>query len=211
MGRLQNILRRRHIWLLKTAFHGIAAGLLGYTYFLAFSDQLGGDPVKAILHFTGMGALNCLLLCLLVHPLSKWPQQAALMHMRRMIGLWSFAYALFHFVSYIVFELQLEWRMLIAEVIERPYITVGFAALLILLALAATSMRNIQRLLGRRWQVLHHSIYIAGLLTVLHFIWSVKSGITEPLIYIAVLLFLLALRFKRVLRFYRNQASHHPT
>jgi sulfoxide reductase heme-binding subunit YedZ len=147
-----------------------------------------------------MGGLNLLLISLLVSPLAKWSKQAQLMKLRRPIGLYAFVYALVHLVSYILFELQLDWSLLISEVIKRPYITVGFAAFIILTLLAMTSTRKAQRKLGKKWQTLHNWVYMAAPLVALHFIWSVKSLLLEPIIYWLMLIFLLAIRYKKFSR-----------
>lgn len=189
-----------HITLLKTVIHAVSLTLLILTFYQAVNDELGADPVEAILHFTGIGAFNLLLLSLLVSPLAKYSKQIILIRTRRLLGLYAFLYALCHFVSYIVFELQLEWSLLLSEIIERPYITVGFAALLILSTLTLTSTKAIQRKMGRAWQKLHNWVYLAGLLIALHFIWSVKSNLIEPLIYWALLLILLSTRWSKLKR-----------
>jgi sulfoxide reductase heme-binding subunit YedZ len=193
-------LKPAFITLLKIVIHITALTPLVLTYYQAVNDNLGADPVEAILHFTGIGAFNLLLLCLLVSPLAKYSKQILLIRTRRLLGLYAFFYALCHFVSYIIFELQLEWSLLLSEIIERPYITVGFIALLFLTALTVTSTKSIQRKMGRSWQKLHNWVYFAGLLIALHFIWSIKSNLIEPLIYWALLLVLLSTRWSKLKR-----------
>ena len=188
-----------HIILLKTFIHLAALIPLVYTFYLATIDQLGGDPVEALLHFTGISAFNLLLLSLLVSPLAKRIKQGLLVRVRRLLGLYAFTYALAHLLTYILFELQLNWGLLVSEIIKRPYITVGFVAFLILTALTLTSTQAAQRKLKANWQKLHNWVYLAVLLVALHFIWSVKSDITEPLIYWAMTLILLSLRKDKLL------------
>ena len=188
-----------HIILLKTFIHLAALIPLVYTFYLATIDQLGGDPVEALLHFTGISAFNLLLLSLLVSPLAKRLKQGLLLRVRRLLGLYAFTYALAHLLTYILFELQLNWGLLFSEIIKRPYITVGFVAFLILTALTLTSTQAAQRKLKTNWQKLHNWVYLAVLLVALHFIWSVKSDITEPLIYWAMTLILLSLRKDKLL------------
>lgn len=189
-----------HTFGIKITLHLAALSLLFVTYYQAFTDQLGADPVKAILHFTGIGAFNLLLLSLLISPLAKYLRQGQLVTLRRPIGLYAFAYALCHFSSYLLFELQLEWSLLLSELLKRPYISVGFIALLILSILAATSTKSIQRHMGRTWQKTHNWVYVASLLIALHYIWSVKSELIQPIIYILVLLALLATRKAKFLK-----------
>jgi sulfoxide reductase heme-binding subunit YedZ len=183
-----------HTFWIKTALHIAALFLLLITFYQAFTDQLGADPVKALLHFTGIGAFNLLLMSLFISPLAKYLRQGQLVTLRRPVGLYAFAYAICHFSSYLLFELQLEWSLMFSELIKRPYITVGFGALLILSVLAATSTKSIQRRMGRTWQKTHNWVYVASLLISLHYIWSVKSEIIQPIVYGLVLLALLATR-----------------
>jgi methionine sulfoxide reductase heme-binding subunit len=177
--------------MLKVIIHIGALLPLIYTYYQAATDQLGADPVEALIHFTGISAFNLLLLSLLVSPLAKTLRQGLLVRVRRLLGLYAFTYALSHLLTYVVFELQLDWSLVVSEIIKRPYITVGFAALLILFALTLTSTQAAQRKLKGTWQKLHNWVYGAVLLVALHFIWSVKLDIIEPLIYWAMTLTLL--------------------
>ncbi len=185
---------------LKALTHLIALGWLILTFYLAFTDQMGADPVQALIHFTGMGAFNLLLISLVISPLAKYSKQGALLRIRRLIGLYAFFYAFCHFLSYLLFDLQAEWVLLLSEIVKRPYITVGFSAFVILTLLAATSTQRIQRALGRRWQHLHNWVYLALPLVGLHFIWSVKSGLVEPIIYLTIALTLLFLRKRKLLK-----------
>ena len=183
---------------LKTVIHMLNLSFLFIWYYWAFTDNLGADPVKTIIHFTGMGALNLLLLTLLVSPLARFLKQPQLVKVRRVLGLYSFTWALLHLSNYLIFDLQLAINTFVEDIIKRPYITVGICAFLILLALAITSPRAMQRKLGKHWQKLHKLVYPASLLIALHFIWSVKSLDPEPLIYWLLLLLLLSTRLKPV-------------
>ena len=156
---------------IKLLLHIVALSLLLVTYYQAFTDQLGADPVKAIIHFTSIGAFNLLL----ISPLAKYLRQDQFVTLRRPIGLYTFEYATCHFTSFLIFELQLEWSLIFSELLKRPYIAVGFMALLILSMLAATSTKSIQRRMGKTWQKTHNWVYVASLLVALHYIWSVKS------------------------------------
>ncbi|MEP1554246.1 MAG: protein-methionine-sulfoxide reductase heme-binding subunit MsrQ [Paraglaciecola sp.] len=191
-------LHKNHILWLKVFIHCVALIPLASLYYEAFTDRLGADPVQNILHFTGIGAFNLLLLSLLVSPVAKKLKQGQLMSIRRPLGLYAFAYALLHFLSYIAFYLQFEWQLLISEIVKRPYISVGFISLLILTALALTSAKSIQHKLGRTWQKLHNWVYLALLTVSLHYFWSVKSGLIQPTIYICFALVLLFLRRKKL-------------
>lgn len=171
------------VLLLKAVIHLTTLTLLVSQYYLAFTDQLGADPVKAIIHFTGIGAFNLLLLTLAVTPCAKLFKLSFLMQVRRLLGLYSFAYAVFHLLSFLAFEVQFDFALFIDEIIKRPYITIGMTAFVILLALAFTSFKALQRNMGKRWQQLHNWVYVAVILVGIHFYWSVKSDITEPSIY----------------------------
>ncbi|MDO6692496.1 protein-methionine-sulfoxide reductase heme-binding subunit MsrQ [Aliiglaciecola sp. 3_MG-2023] len=191
-------LTNKHIFGLKVFIHLTALLPLIWVFYQGAIDQLGGDPVKEILHFTGISAFNLLLISLLVAPLAKRFKIAPLMRVRRLLGLYAFVYAMAHFLSYIFFELQLAWQLIISEIIKRPYITVGFSAFVILMILALTSTSWAQRKLGRIWQSLHNLVYLAAILVALHYIWSVKSDVLQPLIYWALLLILLSFRRQKI-------------
>ena len=166
-------------------------------YYLALTDQLGADPVESIIHFTGIGAFNLLLLSLAITPISKRFKISILLKVRRLVGLYSFTYALCHLLNFLVFEVQFDWSLFLNEIIDRPYITIGMIALLTMLALAITSISLLKKRMGKNWQKLHNWDYLAALLVGIHFYWSVKSEIIEPSIYLFITLMLLAFRFKK--------------
>src|SRR5438874_2724037 len=114
-----------------------------------------------------------------------------------MLGLFAFFYAVVHFSAYLVLDLELNFRLLGADIVKRPYITIGFSALLLLLPLALTSTNGMMRRLGRRWQSLHRLIYPIAALAVWHFYWQVKRDVREPLLYVGILALLLAYRLLR--------------
>ncbi|KAB7769309.1 protein-methionine-sulfoxide reductase heme-binding subunit MsrQ [Xanthomonas maliensis] len=163
------------------------------------SDALGADPVAEIEHRTGLWALRLLLLTLAITPLRQLTGQSAVLRFRRMLGLYAFVYASLHLAAYLGLDLRGYWTQLFEEIVKRPYITVGFAAWLLLVPLAITSTQGWMRRLKRRWGQLHRLIYAIGLLAVLHFWWLVKSDIREPALYAAILAVLLGWRlFKRL-------------
>jgi sulfoxide reductase heme-binding subunit YedZ len=173
-------------------------------YLLAFTDQLGADPVEDVIHFTGIGAFNLLLISLLITPIAKKYRQGYLLQTRRLVGLYSFTYALFHLLNFLVFEVQFDLELFFGEIIDRPYITVGMSAIIILFSLAVTSITALRRKMGKNWQKLHNWVYIAVLLIALHFFWSVKSDIVEPMIYVAMAVFLLCLRKDKIKRWFNR-------
>ncbi len=167
---------------------------LAWMVWLGWQDRLGTNPVEALSHHTGDWSLRFLLLTLAVTPLRRltgWnrPQQ-----FRRMLGLFAFFYVCLHASVYLVFDQFFDWRAIVEDVVKRPYLTVGFAAWLLLIPLAVTSTRGMIRRLGRNWQRLHRLIYLIGVLGVLHYLWLVKTHLNEPLIYAGILALLLGYR-----------------
>lgn len=155
----------------------------------------GANPVETLTHHTGRWTLRLLLLTLAVTPLRRLSGWNWLLRYRRMLGLFAFFYALLHFGVYLVFDHFFDLHAIAEDVVKRPYITVGLAALLLLLPLAATSTNGmIRRLGGRRWRRLHRLVYAIGLLAVLHYLWLVKADLEKPLIYAAILGVLLSYR-----------------
>ncbi|WP_426754513.1 protein-methionine-sulfoxide reductase heme-binding subunit MsrQ [Myxococcus sp. Y35] len=170
--------------------------------------ELGPNAIEAALHQTGLLALVLLLASLACTPLRlvagwTWPARV-----RRTLGLLAFTYAVGHFLVYALLDQGLAWGTLWADVTERPFITVGFAALVLLVPLAVTSTNTWVRRLGfPRWQRLHRLAYVAAALGVVHFVWRVKKDATEPLVYGAVLALLLAIRVGEAIRKRRARAA----
>lgn len=191
------------VLLLKITIHLMSLLPLLALYVLAFDDQLGADPVKEVIHFTGMGAFNLLLISLLITPIAKKYRQGYLLQTRRLLGLYSFTYALCHLLSFLAFEVQFDLELFLNEIIDRPYITVGMAALIILFSLAITSLASLKRKMGKNWQKLHNWVYLALLLIALHFFWSVKSDIVEPAIYFIIAILLLSQRKDKIKRWFK--------
>lgn len=189
---------------LKVFLH-LAAFLPFVWLFWAVSQgQLSADPVKDIQHFTGRMALKLLLATLLVSPLARYAKQPLLIRTRRLLGLWCFAWATIHLTSYSVLELGIRNLSLLGqEIVTRPYLLLGFACWLILLALAVTSTQAMQRKLGRRWQLLHNFVYLVAILAPIHFLWSVKIISPQPVIYAAIAIVLLACRYKKFRQWWR--------
>ncbi|WP_310733189.1 protein-methionine-sulfoxide reductase heme-binding subunit MsrQ [Colwellia sp. MB02u-10] len=199
----KTVFLRNRVMLLKIAIHLLAFLPLFVLYFLAFTEQLGADPVEEVIHFTGMGAFNLLLISLLVTPVAKKYRQGYLLQIRRLLGLYSFTYAMFHLLNFLAFEVQFDLVLFFDEIIDRPYITVGMAALMILFSLALTSITALRRKMGTKWQKLHNGVYLAVLLIALHFFWSVKSDIVEPTIYFTMAVLLLILRKDKIKRWFK--------
>lgn len=164
----------------------------------AFAGGLGANPVETITHETGRWGLYLLLATLALSPLRRLSGWSGWLRLRRMLGLFAFLYVSLHFLTFLVFDHFFDWTEIWADIVKRPYITVGFSAFMLLLPLAATSTdAMVRRLGGRRWKRLHSLVYVAGTLAVLHFLWLVKADTREPLFFGALLLGLLLLRLPR--------------
>ena len=186
------------VLILKVIIHIAALAPLINLYYLAFNDELGADPVEQVIHFTGIGAFNLLLLTLLISPIAKKFRQGFLMQTRRLMGLYAFTYALFHVINFLAFDLQFAWALFLSEILKRPYITIGMLAFLLLCALALTSFNRIKARMGQHWQKLHNLSYLIILLVAVHFYWSVKSELTSPLFYLFLCFVMLFFRYKKL-------------
>ena len=162
--------------------------------FGVLGQSLGPDPVARLLHGCGKTALNFLGLTLLVTPVRQITGFTQLIRLRRMLGLFAYFYASVHFLVYVVLDRELDLSTVGKDIAKRPYITIGFTALLILTPLAVTSTNRMMRRLGRRWQRLHQLIYVAAILGVWHYYWQVKRDVREPLLYAGMLTVLLGYR-----------------
>lgn len=157
-------------------------------------QSLGANPVEALLHGAGSWGLRLLLVTLAVTPLRRLTGLNWLVRLRRMLGLFAFFYVVSHFCIYALLDQRLALGAIVEDIAERPYITIGMAALVLLIPLAITSTNAMMRRLGRRWQQLHRLVYPAAILGVWHFWWQVKQDIREPLIYALILAGLLGFR-----------------
>ena len=160
------------------------------------ADGLGVNPIERLTHQTGRAALFILIATLAVTPIRRITRWNWIVQLRRPLGLFAFFYALLHFATYVVLDQFFAWQYIVEDIMERPYITVGFTALLLLVPLAITSTRGWIRRLGRNWQRLHMLIYPAAALGLLHFYWKLasKSDVRDALAYGAVLVLLLSTR-----------------
>ena len=161
---------------------------------IELTGNLGANPIENIQDRLGNWGLRFLLLTLAISPLRKLTGQIWLTLFRRMLGLFTFFYVLMHFLTWLILEQSIYLPAITEDIITRPFITIGFLALLILLLLASTSTKNIQRKLQKKWYAIHRLIYAASILAVWHYWWQVKKDITEPLIYVFVLSILLLYR-----------------
>jgi sulfoxide reductase heme-binding subunit YedZ len=164
-----------------------------------FYGDLGANPVEVITHNTGDWTLRFLLITLSISPLRQWFGLSGLLRFRRMLGLYVFFYASCHFSIWFIFDHALDFGDMIEDIVERPYITVGFSALILLIPLAITSNNAMLRRLGKRWKKLHRLTYLIAGLGVLHYLWLVKADYREAGIYalIAAILLLQRLSLKK--------------
>lgn len=182
---------------LKAIIHLIATGYLVALFYLGVNDQLGPDPVDTLLNETGIWAIHLLFVTLLLSPLAKHLPSPEPIRFRRMLGIYVFAYAIAHFFTYVIFELQLDWHLLTSELVKRPYIVVGMIALILLMALTVTSLSILRRKMGKHWQQLHYSIYAILPLALLHYTWSQKTFWQAPVFYWLIALTIMAGRISR--------------
>jgi sulfoxide reductase heme-binding subunit YedZ len=159
------------------------------------SLRLSAEPVAYTHNALGLMALRVLLAALAVTPVNRLTGWVPVMSLRRMLGLWAFAYAAVHLGFYLAMELDFSLALLWEEAVKKRFILFGMLGLLAMAPLAATSTRAaIKALGGRRWQALHRLAYLAGIAACIHFILRVKGFQLEPWVYAAVLVLLLAVR-----------------
>ena len=166
-----------------------------------FQNDLGPDPAQALSIETGEWALRFLLLTLAITPFRQIFRMAEIARLRRMIGLFAFFYASIHFLSWMAFILAFRWLAIAEELVERPYITVGFLAYVILFLLGVTSTNSMVRRLGKNWKRLHKFVYAASILAIVHLLWILRTDVTEAVIYGVLLAILLGYRIFRKLKF----------
>jgi sulfoxide reductase heme-binding subunit YedZ len=169
---------------------------------LGITGELGANPVEAILDRFGNWALRFIMITLAVTPLRRMTGWNWLSRFRRMLGLFTYFYALSHFVTWFVLDREMRLNDVVEDLTERPFIALGFTAVVLLSALAVTSFTAIRRRMGKRWQSLHNLAYVIGILGVWHYWWQVKKDVTEPLIYAAILAVLLG---ARIIKHWRNK------
>ena len=180
---------RSSVFLLST----IPFIVIAYKIFL---NKLGPEPIKEITHHTGEWTLLFLIFTLAMSPLKQITNMNIWISVRRMLGLFAFFYASLHMLTYIGLDYRFDMNEISKDILTKRFIFVGFAAWLLLVPLALTSSKKMMSVLKQYWKKLHRLIYLIALLGVTHFIWLVKKDVTEPLIYLLIILFLLAFRFK---------------
>lgn len=192
--RLPASLSHRQMFWGKAAVWLLCLAPLSRLAYLGLSGGLGANPIEFITHSTGTWTLVGLLATLAITPLRSLSGLGWLIRFRRLFGLFAFFYACLHFTTYIWLDQFFDPASIARDIIKRPFITVGFAAFMLLIPLAATSNQRMMKKLGRNWQRLHRLVYVIAGLGVVHYWWLVKKDISQPLIYACVLAILLAMR-----------------
>lgn len=185
---------------MRLALKGVvwAAGLapLGWAGWRAATDALGANPVEELIHLGGFWTLVFLVATLAVTPLRRLTGWNDLIRVRRLLGLWAFFYACFHLLAYAGLDQGFAVAWIMEDVVERPFITMGMAAFVLLVPLAVTSTRGWIRRLGKSWRGLHSLVYLAAGLGVVHYLWSVKADSRVPELFGVGLVLLLAFRLR---------------
>jgi sulfoxide reductase heme-binding subunit YedZ len=179
---------------LKPSVFAVCLIPLGQLAYRAYNADLGANPIDTVTRFTGSWALIFLLASLAVTPLRRITGWHEPIKFRRMLGLYAFFYALLHFSTFVGLDHFFDLNRIGKDILKRPYVTAGFTAFVMMIPLALTSTAGMIRRLGKRWQQLHRLVYLAAIAAVIHFYWLVKSDISRPAQYGAVLALLLGYR-----------------
>ena len=172
---------KRRILFLKTGLWIIGFTPLGWALYRSFlGDGFGVNPIAELQLWGGLTSLTALLITIWVTPLRRVTGWNDLQKARRLIGLFAFFYVTFHFLIWIGVDQFFAWRYIVEDIVERPYILVGFAAFVLLIPLAVTSTRGWIRRLGKRWVTLHRLVYASSLLGIIHFFWVTKADDRWP-------------------------------
>ena len=181
-----------------------------YSDFTGVTRLLGANPITEAEHFTGKWTLRFLIVTLSITPIRRLTGWNWLVRYRRMFGLFAFFYAALHLSMYIGVDMFFDFGDVVHDVVKHPYITIGMAAILLLVPLAVTSTNKmVRRLGGARWRSLHRLVYVVAVLGVIHFWWAVKKDITEPLVYALIIGVLLGARIAWSER--RGQVLHRAS
>jgi len=185
----------RQSTLLKVVLFVPSLGPLARLVIAGFTDNLGANPVELLTRSTGTWTLVFLCITLGITPVRKVTGWNWLSQYRRMFGLFAFFYVCLHFTTYIWFDQYFDLDAIVKDVIKRPFITVGFAAFVLLIPLAVTSNHWLTRKMSaKNWQNLHRLVYVICVLGVVHYWWLVKRDLTQPIIYACVVGVLLSAR-----------------
>ena len=180
----------------------------GILLFDSLTGRLSANPIEDITHFTGDWTIYFLLITLSITPLRRLTGINTLIRFRRMLGLFAFFYSCLHFTTYFVLDQFFDWESILEDIVERPYITVGFTAFVLLIPLAITSTKKMAQRLGSRWRQLHTTVYVITGLGILHYYWLVKADTRTPLTLALIFLILLILRLPWLISTKKYLFSH---
>ena len=181
---------------LKVVIFTLSLVPIFYIIYQILTNQLGPEPIKDITHHTGKWTLYFIVITLSMTPLKKITKLNIWINYRRMFGLFIFFYASIHLMTYVGLDYRFDLTSIGDDIIKKKYIFIGFSAWLLLIPLAVTSNKRMIKILKDKWKKLHRLIYLISLFGGIHYLWLVKRDLTEPLIFLAVILILLAFRFK---------------
>ena len=193
---IDTIRQIRFVWKPLVFLTCLIPATLVFTDAFELTGRLGANPIEEIQDRFGYWGLRFVLITLCVTPLRRITGKNWLIRFRRMLGLIAFFYILMHFLTWLILDQSLLLSAIKEDIFERPFITIGFTAFLILISMAATSTNAMRRRLGKRWQQIHYGIYIVGILGVWHYWWQVKLDVRDPQIYAAILVVLLGYRIR---------------
>ena len=181
---------------LKIVIFTFSLGPIFFIIYQIITNQLGPEPIKDITHHTGKWTLYFIVITLAMTPLKKITKLNIWINYRRMFGLFIFFYASVHLMTYVGLDYRFDLASIGDDIIQKKYIFIGFSAWLLLIPLAITSNKRMIKILKKKWKKLHRLIYVIALFGAIHYVWLVKRDLTEPLIFLTVILILLTFRFK---------------
>ena len=181
---------------LKVVIFTLSLVPIFYIVYQILTNQLGPEPIKDITHHTGKWTLYFIVITLAMTPLKKITKLNIWINYRRMFGLFIFFYASVHLMTYVGLDYRFDLTSIGDDIIKKKYIFIGFSAWIMLIPLAATSNKRMMKILKSKWKKLHLLIYIISLFGSIHYLWLVKRDLTEPIIFMVIIVILLATRLK---------------
>ena len=184
-------------WVRLTLF---CASLIPFLFLLVgiFNNSLGADPARTLSLETGRWSIRFLLLSLAITPARELMKISHLAPLRRTFGLFALFYAALHVIVYVLFLLEMRWSEIGSDILERPYITVGFGSFVILVLLGVTSPKTVVRMLGKKWKLIHRLVYLAVILAIVHVIWILRTDVFDAVVYAVVALLLFGYRLYKM-------------
>ena len=181
---------------LKVVIFTLSLVPIFFIIYQILTNQLGPEPIKDITHHTGKWTLYFIVITLAMTPLKKITKLNIWINYRRMFGLFVFFYASVHLMTYVGLDYRFDLSSIGSDIVKKKYIFIGFSAWLLLIPLAVTSNKRLMKILKDKWKRLHRLIYLIALFGAIHYLWLVKRDLTEPLIFLTIILILLTFRLK---------------